>query len=288
MSGIDHLVFAVADLGRARERHASLGFTMTPEARHPFGTGNTLVQLDGVFLEIVTVVDPALIPERTPETFSFAAFNRDFLRGGEGFSMLVMESKDAHADRERYRQADLRVYDPFDFSRKARLPGGEEVTVGFSLAFTSHPEIPNAGFFACQQRAPEHFWKAEYQRHANTAHTVLDVWLVTDRPLDFAEYLQVFAGAEDVTAADHRLDVETARGAIVAANAQEFGERFGVAPATAGREPCFGGYTIGVRDLGAARACMRKSGVEVSEHEGALVVAPDQMFGTAVAFRESA
>jgi hypothetical protein len=261
---------------------------MTPEARHPFGTGNSLVQLDGVFLEIVTVMDPALIPEGTSEKFSFAAFNRDFLKSGEGFSMLVMESADAHADRERYRQADLRVYDPFDFSRKAKLPGGEEVTVGFSLAFTSHPEIPNAGFFACQQRAPQHFWKPEYQRHANTAQSVLDVWLVTDRPLDFAEFLQVFTGAEDVTAADHHLDVETPRGRIIAASAEEFRDRFGVAPATGGREPCFGGYSIGVRDLAVAGQCLRTSGVSFREHEGALVVAPDQLFGTAVAFRESA
>lgn len=288
MSGIDHLVLAVRDLGPARERYASLGFIMTPEARHPFGTGNSLVQLDGVFLEIVAVMDPALIPEGTSEKFSFAGFNRDFLKGGEGFSMLVMESKDAHADRERYRQADLRVYEPFDFSRKAKLPDGEEVIVGFSLAFTSHPEIPNAGFFACQQRAPQHFWKPDYQCHANSAHTVLDVWLVTDRPLDFAEYLQVFAGADDVTAADHLLDVETPRGRIIAASADEFRDRFGVAPATTGREPCFGGYTVGVRDLGATRACLAKSGVRAAEHEDTLVVAPDQLFGTALAFRESA
>ena len=82
--GIDHLVIAVRDLDRAREAYRRLGFTLTPEARHPFGTKNSLVQLDGAFLELVAIGDPAAIPEPTPAFFSFAAFNHDFLEGARG------------------------------------------------------------------------------------------------------------------------------------------------------------------------------------------------------------
>ena len=35
--GIDHLVIAVRDLDAARATYQRLGFTLTPEARHPFG-----------------------------------------------------------------------------------------------------------------------------------------------------------------------------------------------------------------------------------------------------------
>ena len=57
--GIDHLVIAVRDLDAARATYQRLGFTLTPEARHPFGTKNALVQLNGAFLELVAMADLA-------------------------------------------------------------------------------------------------------------------------------------------------------------------------------------------------------------------------------------
>ena len=47
---IDHLVLCVRDLEAARAIYRRLGFTLTPPARHPWGTGNSLVQLQGNFL----------------------------------------------------------------------------------------------------------------------------------------------------------------------------------------------------------------------------------------------
>lgn len=287
MSGIDHLVLAVADLELARSRYASLGFTTTPEARHPFGTGNSLVQLEErAFIELVTVKSPEAIPDHGSGRFSFAAFNRDFLKRGEGFSMLVLESSDARADLERFRAAGLVTHEPFDFSRKAKLPTGEEATVGFSLAFVSHPEMPDVGFFTCQQHSPEHFWKSEYQVHANTAYAVSSVWLVAQQPLDFAEFLQTFADAEDVTAADDRLDVETGRGRILAVTEAAFEQEFGVAPATAGRCPCLAAYVLGVRDLDAVSSKLDGANIRTTVFQNKIVVAADTMFGTLVAFKE--
>ena len=54
--GIDHLVLDVRDLDSARETYSRFGFTTTPRAIHPFGTGNSLVQLQNNFLELLTVV----------------------------------------------------------------------------------------------------------------------------------------------------------------------------------------------------------------------------------------
>ncbi|MEK7245865.1 MAG: VOC family protein, partial [Pseudomonadota bacterium] len=93
--GIDHLVLAVRDLEAARDFHARLGFTLTPRARHPFGTDNSLIQFQGSFLELLTVARPADIPSHGPDNFSFAAYNLDFLAQRQGFSMLVFESTDA-------------------------------------------------------------------------------------------------------------------------------------------------------------------------------------------------
>src|SRR5437868_14910068 len=98
MKGIDHLVLCGRDLDAMRENYASLGFTLTPQARHPFGTGNSLIQLEGCFLELLSVFEPEKITGAGAGRFSFAAFNRAFLARGEGMSMLVLDSTDSRAD----------------------------------------------------------------------------------------------------------------------------------------------------------------------------------------------
>lgn len=284
MRGIDHLVLAVADLDAARRRYEAMGFTLTPPARHPFGTANSLVQFDRCFLELLAVADPAAIPPESPGHFSFAAFNRRYLADGEGLSMVVLESRDVRADREAFQTAGLATYEPFEFSRQARLPSGDEATVGFSLAFTSHPEMDNAGFFVCQQHAPHHFWKAEYQRHVNTAVTVLEVCLVTHRPLHFADFLQAFAGSDDVVAMDGRVEVRTPRGALVALTSERFAENYGVGPPRAHRLPALAGFTLAVGDLDAAKRALDRAGIAAAVGAGRLTVAPADCFGAAVAF----
>src|SRR5665213_4564899 len=92
---IDHLVLAVRDINAARATYDRLGFTLTPVARHPFGTENSLVQMQGSYLELLAVADPAAIVEATETRFSFGAFNRDYLKSREGLSMLVLRSADA-------------------------------------------------------------------------------------------------------------------------------------------------------------------------------------------------
>jgi catechol 2,3-dioxygenase-like lactoylglutathione lyase family enzyme len=284
MRGIDHLVLAVADLEAARQRYGELGFTLTPPARHPFGTANSLVQLDGAFLELLSIAEPAAIPPHEPDRFSFAAFNRDYLDAGDGFSMLVLDSRDARADRQAFRQAGLVTYEPFDFSRTAELPSGEEAKVGFSLAFTTHPDIDSAAFFTCQQHAPEHFWRPEYQSHENTAHMVLEVCLVADRPLQFAEFLQAFAGSDEVTASDSAVEVATARGHLIVLTGDAFAERYGTPAPDSHPLPALAGYTVGVSDLPVARAIVARAGVATAEGRERLSILPEDAFGTVLAF----
>lgn len=247
MRGIDHLVLCGHDLAAMRDSYGALGFTLTPEARHPFGTGNSLIQLEGCFLELLSVIEPEKISRAGAGHFSFAAFNRDFLERGEGMSMLVLDSADARADVAAFRAAGLKTYEPFDFQRKAKLPSGEEVTVGFSLAFATDPALPNIAFFTCQQHAPEHFWKPQYQRHANRALTILDVSLVAERPDDHAAFLSAFAGVE-AEAIVGGITLRTARGNISCITPEAFAQSFGRAPEM-GQGPHFGGFTVGVRRI---------------------------------------
>jgi hypothetical protein len=245
LKGIDHLVLCGNDLESMRRAYAALGFTLTPPAQHPFGTHNSLIQLDHVFLELLSIVNPVAIAEHEPDHFSFAAFNRDFLKSGEGFSMLVLDSDDASRDVADFRERGLITYEPFDFSRRAKLPSGEQVTVAFSLAFVSSLQMPRCGFFCCQQHAPQYFWQPQYQTHPNGAKTVLEVALVADRPDNLKSFLESFAGSAS-SIIDGGFKITTARGDIVALTPERFEKRYYSPPPDLKEGPCFAGYTLGL------------------------------------------
>ena len=52
---LDHIVHAVADLDGAADFYRKLGFTVGARNRHSWGTHNYLVQLEGFYIEILTV-----------------------------------------------------------------------------------------------------------------------------------------------------------------------------------------------------------------------------------------
>src|SRR4029077_8490370 len=185
---IDHLVLCVNDLDRARIFYERLGFTLTPRAQQPFGTANHLVQMQASFLELLAVTEVTNIPAAAPGQFSFGGFNAAFLSRRQGMSMLVFPSDDSRHDQRTFAARRLDTYEPFSFSRKARLPDGGEATLSFSLAFVTHASMPEAAFFACQQRTPQYFWKPEYQRHANGARAVIEVLIVAEVPAQLADF----------------------------------------------------------------------------------------------------
>jgi hypothetical protein len=283
MKGIDHLVLCGRDQQVMRDSFTALGFTLTPEARHPFGTGNSLIQLEGCFLELLSVFEPDKIPEHEEGRFSFAAFNRDFLDHREGLSMLVLDSTDARADVAAFRAAGLRTYEPFDFSRKARLPDGQEVTVGFSLAFTTDPKLPNMAFFTSQQHAPEHFWKPDYQRHPNRALSVLEVTLVADKPEEHAAFLSAFSGfpAGPVKGG---ITVRTTRGNISCVTPERFGESFARKAPDLSDGPRFGGFTIGVRRMARLEECISDSGLKLHKDGPHRAILSVDVNGSGIAF----
>lgn len=283
--GIDHLVLCVRDLDAARRTYTRLGFNLTPRAVHPFGTGNSLAQFQGNFLELLTVVDPAKISSPAPGEFSFGGYNQDFLSRREGLSMLVFESADAHADRAAFAAAGLTTYAPFDFSRKARLPDGSDATVAFSLSFVTDARAPEAVFFTCQQHAPQYFWKPDYQLHPNGALAVTEVVMAADEPAALADFFAGLQGGEAVRAVDGALEVATARGRVTVLASASAAERCpGLPLRGAPRTPHFVGYRVAVRDLEGLRLRFDASDVRYRPMSGAIQIAPDIAYGTFIDF----
>lgn len=212
--GLDHIVKVVKDLDKTAEAYEKLGFTVTPTNHHDWGTSNRLVQLDGFFIEILTVRDESLIAEHTGTGFSFGAHNRDFLKSREGGSMLVLDSRGPDLDRADFQRLGLKTYDPFSFERIANLKDGTTAKVGFDLSFTTTEVAPNLAFFTCFNRYPDSFWRKEFQTHANGAKTIEEIVLVANDPSDLHEFLGGFTGQRLMRATSLGLEIKTARGTI--------------------------------------------------------------------------
>ena len=285
VGGIDHLVLCVRDLELARDLYRRLGFTLTPPARHPFGTGNSLVQFEErSFLELLALLDANAVPPMRPGIFNFGAYNRDFLTRQEGCSMLVLESADAKAEARAWRAAGLGDFEPFHFERPARLPDGSFKKVAFTLAFAVHRDLPDAVFFACQQHAPEIFWRREYQRHDNGALGIEEAAMVAADPLALAGLLESVAG-RPAERADGGLKCETGRGVLRALTPAAFSRRYAGAPAPSlARGPRFAGCRIRTADLSALRSRLSERTIAFAEADGALVVPPAEAFGVALGF----
>lgn len=278
MRGLNHLVIAARDLDAISATWAGLGFTLTPRAQHPFGTGNAVIQLQGCYLELLSVTIPADIVEQGADSFSFSAFNRDYLARHEGFSMLVMDSRDAAADIAAWRAAGLKTYAPFDFSRLARMPDGEDIRVGFSLAFVSTPVAPWLGHFACQHYRPEYYAQPQYLTHANGARAVHDVWITGDGALGLARHFGVLLGGPGVADGSDRIIFPTPSGTVVLATPGAFENAFGERPPHPEDGPHLAGLTIGCDSLGSL------AGTGFQTVGDRLVLPPAKAFGTAVAF----
>jgi hypothetical protein len=276
MKAINHLVLAGHDLEAMRSHYSSLGFTVTPRGQHPFGTGNSLVQLDHTYLELLTVTAPQDVPEHRAGHFSFAAFNRDYLNRHEGFSMLALDTADARADVKAWRAAGLQTFERFDFSRPAKLADGREIVVSFSLAFVSHPAAPWLGLFACQHHTPEYFAQPHYLQHANGATRVQDVWIVGDTAPDLGGFLQTVTGAKPITEDRSVTALQTGTGTIVLARAAAFERAFGFAAPHPGDGAHLAALTVACQTTGELAHLPR-----IGERA---VLTPAKNFGTAIGF----
>lgn len=282
---IDHVVIAVHDLEAARSAYARLGFTLTPVARHPFGTANSLVQLHGGYLELLAVADPAQIPEPGVRTYSFAAFNRDFLARGAGASMLALQSADAAADLADFEANDLPTYAPLSFHRLAQTPKGDDLEVGFSVTFTSDARIPDAGFFTCQHHNPDRFWWPDYQRHSNGARAIDAVVMVAPDPADYHIFFTHLTGQHDMRSDSLMVSFDTGGGKVEIVTPVGAKAMYGV-EAGPNPKPRIIAVRVATGDLAAAAVTLRGNGVPFVDRMGRLVVPPAEACGTALAFVE--
>jgi hypothetical protein len=284
--GLDHIVHAVHDLDACAALYERLGFIVGARNRHAWGTHNRLVQLPGFFIELLTVAEPDKLGT---DGFSrlFGTHNRDFLARREGFSGLLLESRDAAADAVLFGEAGIAASEALRFEREGRRPDGTALRVGFSLAFARDPAGAESGFAACQQHFPENFWNPAFQAHRNGATGVAGVVMVADNPSDHHIFLSAFTGERELLATSSGITVTTPRGTIQVMEPSAYERHFGVGPPDLPRGARLAAVIFTVRDRAHAAALLEQAKIATTTRMDRVIVGPQDAMGAALVFEQS-
>jgi hypothetical protein len=284
--GLDHIVHAVRALDAAAELYRRMGFTVGARNKHPWGTHNHIVQLPGFFIELLTVAEPDKLGD---DGFSklFGAYNRDFLTRGEGFSLLILESEDANADKVAFSNAGISGSDVMKFEREGKKPDGSAVKVAFSLAFAADQSAPDIHFATCQQHYPENFWNPAFQTHKNGATSVAGVVIVAAKPADHRFFIKSFSGGNDLQISGNTLTAKTDRGEIVITDPMGFGRRYGSAPPPVKGGARLAAVRFAVRDLAATEQLLRDADIAFNTTGNSIVIGAGTAHGATIVFEDA-
>ncbi|WP_144574486.1 VOC family protein [Agrobacterium sp. DE0009] len=285
---VDHLVLPVAHIDVATARLSNLGFTVAPEAIHPFGTMNACVFIaDGTYLEPLAVHDPTKYRQSVAKSDVFTGRDCDFrARHGEGFSALVAATKDALADHQRFISSDLSAGDIFEFSRPVQMPDGSRSEASFRLAFAASGSAADFFLFSCQRVKALPGDRSALERHANGVTGLAEIVLSPGADQRAGELVEAVFGVSSTLSPEGDTIFPTANAAIRVTEKPAFGD----AAIDASSETAGGlrgtGIVFSVRDLAVTAAVLAANGVSSAEVCGRLVVpaAPGQ--GVAFAFEE--
>lgn len=286
---LDHVVLAARDLEGLAGVFRRLGFVVGARNRHPWGTLNHIVQLDGSFLELIGLDSGfKLAPDHDPHNFSFCGFVADYLAQREGPALLALTSDNAEADARAFRVMGIGDFEPFHFERRARRPDGSTVEVAFTLAFARSLLLSRTGFFSCQHHFPQNFWDPAFRAHANGAWRLDGVVLVAENPADHGEFLSHLTGVREYSARSTGISFELGEGPAQRLDVMTplaFDHWFGSErrPQSAAL-PAIAACILSA-DRAALLGALDGARIAYEIRDDLVVISPDVCFGTTLAFR---
>lgn len=209
--GLDHVVVVVRDLDAAALGWHKLGFTISPRGLHSahMGTANYTLMLGEDYLELMGVVAPT---ERNAPT-------RALLAKREGIERAAFTTLDAEAGVAALRARGLdKALGPDDFSRPVALADGRQTDAVFRTFQWPIDERPGGlRIFACQHFTRAAVWLPELTTHANGAHRIDHLALLSADPAAAARHMSRLIDMPVGTDSDGAPRVESGagRGAFV-------------------------------------------------------------------------
>jgi len=285
---LDHVVLPFASLDEARGLLSGLGFTVAPDAVHPFGTGNACVFFaDETYLEPLAIADPAAYEAAKSAGNIFVARDAGFRsrHGLPSISAIAFRSADALGDRTALAQKRLAEAELVEFSRSFRTPDGEDASVSFRLAFACVESDSHVHFFFCQPlhaKAPD---RSALTRHPNGVSGLVRIVLSDCPPDKSRELLATVSDARADKGRHGGLRCELANTTLDVLSDASMVEDYGVEQ-NGPHGLSVRGIVLSVADMAATRACLAAGGCSANMIGGRLVV-PFGADGSFIAFEES-
>lgn len=224
--GIDHPLVAIADMDKACDDFARLGFFINPRHHHPWGTDNHLLMFPENFIELISVYDDRLLDLKNDQGFAFGRFISDAIQRREGISLVALHSEDARADQQRITSRGLENHGIVDFRRVAHRPDGSEEEAVVSLVMLINRDHPAISHFFCHQHKPHLVWVDEWMQHPNGAKGITSVSYIADTPSDLTARFRKIYGDDQVQEGADYAQVQTDRGIFEIMSPDYAAERF--------------------------------------------------------------
>ncbi|TAM95909.1 MAG: VOC family protein [Rhizobiaceae bacterium] len=273
---VDHCVLPVTDLRTARRRLEALGFTVAPDASHPFGTANCCVFFsDNTYLEPIAVIDAGKAQDcaRKGQTFNIHNLAYRYRSGEDGFSALVFKTGDADADHAGFLHAGISGGSMVEFARDFADPSGKLDKASFRLAFAADPRSPDSFFFTCQRVLTPRVDRSALERHDNGVTGLKSVILSAPRAADFTESLSTVVKTEPDGTRSGEIVFRAGNAELRVLDDVDFASRFDGQPL---RDPGLRLRSIlfGVRDVGKLENLLHAAATTYSRHGSTIVVPP--------------
>lgn len=275
---IDHAVIAAHDLEALASFWQRLGFQVSAQNLHPWGTRNHVIQFADHFIELIGAGDAAKVQPRP----LFAEALLAYLIERQGMAMLALTSADAAADVNEFAAAKIAAGPVFSFTRRGADPHKASNQLGFDLAFAQSALLRQATIFTCHHRHPENFWTPSTQSHANGVVAIRKVMMVARDPADHAEFLRAVTGQPEMLATSFGLELKLGNAALEMLSAPAW--RFATGLAQAPQDDGFAGLRLAVAEMPMLAQRLAAEHIPATFHQNRLVVAPQAAFGLALVF----
>jgi len=192
MLAIDHFVFPVPSLEGIKAPMQRLGFTLAPQAEHPFGTANICLFLaSNVYIEFLSLNDEALYAQAMKDDVPFIRDVGSWRKrnGYEGFAGLAFASQDAYADQTRFENLGISAGRIGEFSREFALPDGTTDIASFRTAHTHLPSMTEILCFTCQRVRVPTVDRRQVESHNNGVEGLKKIIIAAPKPLELRQTL---------------------------------------------------------------------------------------------------
>lgn len=281
ITGIDHPVIAVRDMGKARAAYERLGFFVPPRGSHlEWGTGNWCIMFADDYLELRGIVDAS----------RYTHGLENFLARREGLMGIAFATVGADRSHALLVASGLHPRPVVALSRNFELPEGW-VQPRFRLCFPDEAEVPGLmSVVLCEHLTPELIRRPEFLAHPNGVRRVLSLTGVMADPPAAEAALARFLGPEAVRREGRRLRLDCGRGqSVELLPADELGARHGPVRLEAAIEPPYlAAVVLQVDDLARTAGLLAANGVPHAEADGRLRVAPAEAAGVLLEFTDRA